>query len=347
MDKAPTINDVAREAGVSKTTAVFILNERPNFQAAPATRERVRDAVRKLGYRRSGLARALSTGRIFTVGVVLRMERLSRSSATYGVYAKDVLASVARTCAEAGLRMTLIPFPVVGALSVDDVVDRRVDGLIVISLYDDSFARQLYASGFPTVTIGSGYAERRVAFDQRGGAREATEHLLKLGHTRIVHAFGENAGALATEERRAGFSEALRAHGLDPDAPGRQLSRPKAVAALRLPEGERPTAIFAYNDGDAWAIGVAAREMGLRVPEDLSLVGFDNNVLAETSVPPLTTVENPLDAQTCEALRILHGLWKGKEVAPAAPLPARLIIRRSTTAPAAPRSFIPTKETLS
>ena len=344
MDKAVTINDVAREAGVSKTTAVFILNERPNFQAAPATRERVRDAARRLGYRRSGLARALSTGRIFTVGVVLRMDGLLSGLSTDSVYPKDVLASVARTCADAGLRMTLIPFPKDGMRSVDEVVDRRVDGLILVSLYHDDFARAVYASGMPTVTIGSGYAERRIAFDQRGGARAATEHLLALGHTKVVHSIGQHAGSLAAEERREGFREALRAHGLDPDAPGRQLPCSEVIAALRLPKSERPTAVFAYNDNNAWSIGVAARERGLRLPKDLSIVGFDNNVLAETSVPPLTTVENPLDAQTREALRVLQGLWKGKEVAPAAPIPARLILRQSTTAPAARGSLIPSKE---
>ena len=127
MGKAVTINDVAREAGVSKTTAVFVLNDRPGFSATEGTRLRVRNAAQKPGYRRSGLARALSTGRIYTVGVVLRIDS---GPFYYSVYAKDVLAAMARACRSAGLRLTFIPFPAEGNLMVDEVVDHRVDGLV-------------------------------------------------------------------------------------------------------------------------------------------------------------------------------------------------------------------------
>ena len=329
MGKVATILDVAREAGVSKTTAVFILTGRPGFQAAEATRSRVRDAAQRLGYRRSGLARAISTGRIYTVGVVLRLESMSLGSTPLGVYAKDVLAACAHACTLAGLRITLIPFPFEGTLAVEEVVDRRVDGLILVSLYDDTFSQQVYASGCPTVTIGSGYAERLIELDQQGGVRQATEHLLQRGHQRIVHVLGENRGSRACEERQAGYVEAMQAAALMPLC----LTYSEAVASLELPDSERPTAIVAYNDGYAWQLTNVARGIGLRVPEDLSLIGFDNNVLAETAFPPLTTVENPLDLQAQGALKALQCLWQGTEPLKSAPIPTRLIVRQSTAAP--------------
>jgi DNA-binding LacI/PurR family transcriptional regulator len=325
MGKAVTINDVAREAGVSKTTAVFVLNNRPGFSAAEGTRTRVREAAQKLGYRRSGLARALSTGRIYTVGVVLRMDD---SHLSYSVYAKDVLAAMARACRAAGLRLTLIPLVAEGVLSVDDVVDHRVDGLILVSHYNDAFARQVYASRFPTVSFGSGYAERLVDIDQRGGVRAATEYLLSLGHRRIAHVQGESVTSRAAMERRLGYQDALAAVGLEPQC----LTLAEALTVIAKPD--RPTAFVAYNDNAAWQLSVTARELGLRVPEDLSLIGFDNNVLAETAVPPLTTVENPLDAQAEGALKALQCLWQGKEPTKMAPIPTRLIHRQSTAAPA-------------
>lgn len=324
MGKAVTINDVALEAGVSKTTAVFILNDRPGFKVPETTRTRVRDAAQRLGYRRSGLARALSTGRIFTIGIVLRM---AWGSAHYSVYAKDVLAAMARACREEGLRLTLIPFPMEGTLTVDDVADQRVDGLILVSLYDDGFAHQVYASRFPTVTIGSGYAERLIAIDQKRGTGEATEFLLDLGHERICHVLGENPGSRAREERRDGYTEVMQAHGKEPQC----VTLPEALALLTQPT--RPTAFVAYNDDQAWRLSVAAREAGLCVPQDLSIIGFDNNVLAETAFPPLTTVENPLDVQARRALKVLQCLWQGEEPSAMAPIPTRLVVRQSTAAP--------------
>lgn len=329
MGKVATIMDVAREAGVSKTTAVFILNDRPGFQVAETTRSRVRDAAQRLGYRRSGLARAISTGRIYTVGVVIRITPTETTATPHGVYAKDVLSACAHACTKAGLRITLIPFPLEGTLAVEEVVDRRVDGLILVSLYDDMFSQQVYASGCPTVTIGSGYAERLIGLDQQGGVREATEHLLQLGHERVVHVLGENRGSRACEERRAGYEAAMQAAGMPP----RCHSYQEAVGLLKRPVSERPTAIVAYNDGYAWQLSKTAREMGIRVPEELSLIGFDNNVLAETAFPPLTTVENPLDLQAQGALKALQCLWQGSEPPKATPLPTRLIVRQSTAAP--------------
>lgn len=339
MDKAVTINDVAREAGVSKTTAVFVLNDRPGFSAAEETRERVRAAAKKLGYRRSGLARALSTGRIFTVGVMLRMDG---GPLHYSVYAKDVLAAMARACRAAGLRLTLIPFPAEGAPSVDDVVDHRVDGLILVSHYADEFARQVYATRFPTASIGSGYAENLVDIDQHGGVRAATEHLLALGHRRIVYASGENLASRAVMERQAGYVAAMEAAGLSPQCLAFPTLR-QSMATWRHQEAERPTAIVAYNDDMAWQLSVAARTIGLSIPDELSLIGFDNNVLAETAVPPLTTVENPLDAQAEGALKVLQSLWQGKEPPRSAPIPTRLVLRQSTSTP--PQKDLSSNET--
>lgn len=325
MSRAVTISDVAREAGVSKTTAVFVLSERPDSRVPEVTQTRVRDAARKLGYRRSGPVR--SAGRIHTVGLVTRME--PRRDPTLEVYPRDVLAATAHACREAGLRLTLISYPFDGTLNVDDVVDRRVDGLILVSLHDEGFTKQVYASGCPTVTIGSGFSPRRVGFDHRGGARLATQHLLELGHRRIAHVPGDSPESLAVSERQKGYEEAMEAAELTP----RTLQQNDVATVLQEPAETRPTAFFAFNDRVAWLVGVHAREQGLNVPQDLSIVGFDNNVLAETAYPPLTTVENPLDAQAKSALEILQNLWRGDEPPPPTVIPAQLIVRQSTAPP--------------
>lgn len=330
-----TVRDVAEAAGVSKTTAVYVLNDAPHLKVPPATRERVLMAARRLGYRRNGVAAALSRGRLHTVGLVVDRFRPEDTGPLDNVYAKDVLSAVTGVAAEAGLRMTVMAVRPDSLPPVEEVVDRRVDGLILISMQDDDFARALYATGFPCVSIGSGYAERRVPVDNRGGAAAAAEHLIGLGHRRFLCAIDLHRTGQASRDRHDGFLEAAGRHGLRLGGAVMVAPPRDAPEMLRsLPLAERPTAVFAFNDQDAWQIVRRVRALGMEVPRDLSVVGYDNNILAETCVPPLTTVVNPLRAQAEAALQVLQALWRGEQDVPQPDtIPMTLVVRESTGPP--------------
>jgi LacI family transcriptional regulator len=330
--KPVTVKEVAQAAGVSKTTAVCVLNETPSFNVPEATRVRVRQAAERLGYRRNGLAAALSRGRIHTVGIVLPLPLADDTPPDEQVYAKEVIVAAARAAARADLRLTLVTLDPARPVSARDVADQRVDGLILVSIRDDAFARGVYATGFPCVGIGSGYSERHVPLDNAGAGRLAAEHLLGLGHTRLVYWTGSTGGGEG-HARCAGFVRAAEAA----EASATVLKDDDDLRRLcALPAAERPTGLFTFNDWRACRALRIAREEGLRVPEDLSIIGFDDNILSQMASPPLTTVHNPLAEQMEAAIDLLRAVWSGHEVSDLAPLPTRLIVRESTAPPPSP-----------
>ncbi|MES2464017.1 MAG: LacI family DNA-binding transcriptional regulator [Armatimonadota bacterium] len=335
----PTLRDVAEAAGVSKTTAVFVLNDRPGFSIPDETRNRVQSAAKQLGYRRNGLAAALSRGRTGSIGIVVSMLSAPLNPQLGEDYLLGIILGATRAASGAGLRLTTIAYTTDNPPTADEVTDNRVDGLILVGILHEEVARTIYATGFPCITIGSGYAERRVTADNVGGAVQAVEHLLALGHTRIAY-----ASPLMTEadrERRQGWRETMERHGLSADG----LDQDWEPLLQRLLNGtaDRPTAIFCRNDGYAAFLIRSARQNGIRVPEDLSVVGFDSGVIAEAM--DLTSVRNPLPEQTKCAVDMLNRLIAGEDVPPITVLPTELDIRHSTAPPShAPRARIDTQK---
>jgi LacI family transcriptional regulator len=205
-----------------------------------------------------------------------------------------------------------------------------VDGLIIASARDSEFVRGVYAAGIPCVEVGSGYGKRLIHSDNEGAAALAVAHLTALGHRRIAHWRGQS-DSYASRHRVEGFVSAARQRGLRPEDTPVLASREAVSAALRRPAAARPTAVFAVNDYQASITLDIARGAGLRVPEDLSVIGFDNNVLAEAARPTLTTIQNPLDEQADAAIALLQALWRGEQNPPLPPaIPTKLIIREST-----------------
>jgi LacI family transcriptional regulator len=331
---AVTIKQVAEAAGVSKTTAVCVLNDTPNFNVPETTRLRVREAAGRLGYRRNALAAALKRGYTQTVGVVLPLPLSDDTPHHEQVYGKDVLVAAAAAAAKVDLRLTMIALDPEQPVSVQEVTDQRVDGLILVSIRDDEFARSAYATAFPCVSVGSGYAERPILLDNYQGGVLASEHLIRLGHRRIVHWAGSGTGQ-APVMRRKGFEDSARAAGLSAEQTQVVGSVESLRALLSLPGGTRPTAVFAFNDWYAFQVLAVARELGLSVPRDLSVVGFDNNILSRMALPSVTTVHNPLAEQMDAAIAVLAGLWRGDaEVMLPPPILPRLVVRDSTCPPA-------------
>lgn len=329
-----TVDDVAHHAGVSKTTAASILRNAAGFRVRDTTRHRVENAARALGYRRNALAAALSSGQTHTLGVLLPLHHLRSTSPCYRTYGQDVFVAVFHAACRAGLRVTSIPplceedrLP-----AVRDLADRRVDGLILASLREPGFVREVYASGIACVEIGSGYGPRLVHPDNEGGAGLAVGHLVELGHRRIVHWRGPAGDEYyAADRRAAGFRAAADRHGLAPEHTPIVSGERELAALLQAPPGARPTAVFAFSDVQALLAIDLARQAGLSVPGDVSLVGFDDNVVAETARPQLTTIHNPLDEQAGAAVALLQALWRNEIDPPVPPaVPTRLVVRQST-----------------
>jgi DNA-binding LacI/PurR family transcriptional regulator len=331
-----TLRDVAEAAGVSKTTAVFVLNERPNFSVPEETRRRVQEAARRLGYRRNGLAAALSRGRMGSIGIVIALNSAARGPGVGDEFLLGILLGATRAAAAAGLRLTTIPYAMDRPPTPDDVTDQRVDGLILVAIMNEEYARAVYATGFPCVTFGSGYAApgRRITADNIGGARLAVEYLIGLGHRNIAYFGRENTES--DQERRRGWRETVQEHGLRPVVAETSLER--ILAPLQSNRDDRPTAVFCHNDARASLLIDSARRCGLSVPDDFSVVGFDGGVVAEAV--GLTTIRNPLEEQARVAVDLLMRLAAGEEPEPPAPLPTDLIVRH-TTAPPPGRAFAP------
>jgi DNA-binding LacI/PurR family transcriptional regulator len=322
-----TISDVARAAGVSKATVSIALRG-DDTPVAPRTRLRIQEAAERLGYERSALALALSVGRTYTIGLVSQVDAFSDNTSRINTYQKDVMVAVTCACARAGLRMTTILARSHGSTAPAEITDGRIDGVILATLRDDALSEAIFQRGFPAVTIGSGYSERRVWPDNRGGLRSAIDHLVDLGHHRIAYV-GYSLSVVdswTTQERAAGYEEAMQAHNRVPFS----VSMAQLPALLAKPAATRPTACVCFNDNIAIEVLREARARGIAVPSQLSVIGFDDEVTARTADPRLTTIENPLDQQAEAAITLLQTLWRAEEALSPPPIPTRLIVRAST-----------------
>jgi DNA-binding LacI/PurR family transcriptional regulator len=327
----PTIRDVARRAGVSVATVSRVLNDIP--VVSEEMRDRVREAMGELGYRPSSTARRLSLGRSQTIGVVAPffttasvVERLRGVSHRarhhgYSVVLFDVTSPQQRTDA------------------VRDIARLGpVDGLLVISLplFEDEVAA-LARAGLPVVMVDVGHPHvPHLAIDDARGGELAGEHLLAKGHRRIAF-IGDRPddpfGFTASERRRRGLRAALRRAGVDP-APELECFGPHSRDAARaLAEGllrrdDRPTAVFAASDTQAAGVLEAALALGLRVPADVAVIGFDDIELAAPL--GLTTVRQPLLESGARGADVLLAAIGGTAPPPGALEPLAVIERRTT-----------------
>lgn len=338
---APTITDVARHAQVSIKTVSRVLNGEPNV--VPAMRERVMASVAALDYRPNLHARSLARARSSLLGLLYY--------ASSAAFVMGLQRGATARCRALGYHLVVEQLDDSGAHVPDQLRHMlsalRPDGLILAPpVCDDPVVLQLLAEArVPCVLISPGGeppALDRVAIDDRRAAEEITAALIALGHRRIGHLQGAPAQA-AAPRRQQGYARALAAHGLpfDPElvAPG-DFTFDSGVRAceqlLALPEP--PSAVFAANDDMALGALVAAQRRGLRVPDDLSVAGFDDSPLASVVWPPLTTVRQPV-AEMAEAAvdRLVSRPSAGDEAAaPAATalvLPHALVLRASTAAP--------------
>ena len=337
--RRPRIADVAREAGVSKTAVSFAFNSPDRL--APETASRIRGVADSLGYRPHPVARMLTQGQTHTLGV-LTPQALSVifSNPFFGAFSEGV----ALAAEQEGYALHFIS-PLHGSLA-RAMGRATVDGVVAVVLAaGHPEVEQIRAAGLPLVMVDSSALPDQpgVQVNDESGARAAAEHLLGLGHREILIVGVEppTPGSVAetdgvTARRMRGYLAALAArevvlpYNAVVVAPA---SIEGGIAAMRRAweDGLRPTGVLAMSD--AMAIGVlrAARELGLRVPEDVSVVGFDDIDISQHTNPPLTTVHQPIRQKGETAVRLLLSVVERRDPAPEQiRLETRLIIRGST-----------------
>jgi DNA-binding LacI/PurR family transcriptional regulator len=324
------MNDVAAAAGVSHQTVSRVLNS-PEM-VRPATRERVHAAIRQLGYRRNTAARALVTRQTRLIGVV------NPGEARFGP--ANMTFAIEQAASRAGYATTLAVMRDAQAQTVDSALDffleLGVDGIIVIAPITAvaPAAKELSAS-LPVVMVAAGLREDSslhvVAVDQEAGARMATRHLLALGHRDIVHVAGPNSWFDA-RSRIVGWRDELLRAGVAPPpivAGGWDPEQGYQVGKTLIRERRVPGAIFAANDLLALGLLRALHEEGVRVPEDVSVVGFDDIAGSGYFAPPLTTVRQPFAAVGHRAIEVLFAALDGAPATRTLIAP-ELVIRGST-----------------
>lgn len=293
------MHDVARAAQVSQTTVSFVLNGRADASVAPETRDRIWRAVADLGYRPNAMARALRRGTSGLIGLV-----------TDEIATTPFAGQIVRGAQDAAWQhrriLTLVNTDRHSDLEQEALgmlLQHQVDGLILASMAHAQVRVPPMLAGFPVVLVNACSADDAVPAlvpDEERGGHEATAHLLARGHRRIGVIDNLDA-SVAAPLRRQGHGRALREAGLTPDPAmvvqvngWQEAGFEGALRLLRLPAGRRPTALFCLNDRGAMGAFDAARELGLRVPDDVSIIGFDNQeVIAAHLRPALTTMQLP------------------------------------------------------
>ncbi|MFG2940468.1 LacI family DNA-binding transcriptional regulator [Streptomyces sp. NPDC048282] len=331
---APRSVDVARLAGVSQKTVSRVFNDEP--YVSEDVRRRVLDAAEQLGYRRNNAARALASGRTRSIGVV------TLGTALYGP--ASLLMGVERVVRDTGYALRVVntvegdPAGLSGA--VDSLLDQGVDGIVISEPIDEQGDASLRVD-VPVLVMGAPPPVTAPTVLTAGGgadlmARTATEHLLNLGHVTVHHLAGPQRW-YAARDRLEGWRAALTAEGREvpPVAEGDWSAASGYAAGRELAADDRVTAVFCANDDMAIGLIRALAEGGRRVPEDVSVVGFDDIPVAAYVTPPLTTVRQPFDAVAQEGLkRLVHAIENpvADPVASSGP-PVDLVVRASTAPP--------------
>ncbi len=326
-----TITDVARAAGVSVATVSKVINDR--YGVASATADRVREVIEQLGYESSLVARSLRSHRTGVIGILV---------AEFEPFSTELLKGLSHAARDSGYQLLAYsgggnPESFVGweRRSLSRLSGTLIDGAVLVTptTVDGGYRIPVVAidphtgpSGLPTVHS-----------DNLAGADAAVHHLIELGHRRIGFLGGRD-DLESARRREAGFRRTMAAAGLpvDPDlirSGGFRMETSDTPARELLDRPDRPTAIFAANDLMAIRTMQVARTLGLRVPEDLSVIGFDNIPEAAMATPALTTIAQPLRSLGQTAMQVLLAMLRGEEIVQWHVQLATELVLRSSTGP--------------
>ncbi|HEV7624438.1 MAG TPA: LacI family DNA-binding transcriptional regulator [Amnibacterium sp.] len=333
-----SIHDVARHTGVSTATVSRALRGLPNV--SPKTREAVQAAAAELGYVPSPSAAGLSSGRHRAIAMVV--PSMGRWFYT------EVVEGVDSVLRREGYDAFLIDLAIGPGkrqrLFHNSLLRKRADAVIALGIdFSKEERRELRSLAMPSIIVGAAVrGVRSVGVDDQAATVAAMEHLLGLGHTRIAHIGGEDEYGMdytVALARRSGWGQTLQAHGLTPRVDwfasgGFLMPQAKVAAQAVLSPADRPTAIFAGSDEMAFGVLVAAQELGLRVPEDLSVIGIDDHSWSETY--GLTTIrQNPHEQGAVAAKLMLDELGGVRTRQRVIRADWQLVVRRTTAPPRA------------
>ncbi|MDQ0956646.1 DNA-binding LacI/PurR family transcriptional regulator [Streptomyces sp. B4I13] len=334
---APRSVDVARVAGVSQKTVSRVFNDEPYVSAD--VRRRVLEAADELGYRLNNAARALASGRTRSIGVV------TLGTALYGP--ASLIMGVERAVRDTGYALRVVNTmegdPAGVAPAVHSLLDQGVDGIVISEPIDDGRDGDLAARldvDVPVLVLGAPpFSTPRSLVAGVGAdvmARTATEYLLDLGHVTVHHLAGPQRW-FAARDRAQGWRSALVGNGraVPPVIEGDWSAASGYAAGRRLASDAGVTAVFTANDDMAIGLIRALTEAGRRVPEDVSVVGFDDIPVAAYVTPPLTTIRQPFDVVAQEGIKRLVHIIENPQAdpLPASEPPVDLILRASTGPP--------------
>jgi DNA-binding LacI/PurR family transcriptional regulator len=332
--KRISIKDIAVAAGVSHSTVSRALEKSPLVRQETA--ENIQRIAQQMGYRVSAIARGLATNRTRTIGVVV--------TTIADPFVGEVVSGIEEAANEHGYSVFLANSNAEPEREINVVhsfEERRVEGIVVTaSRVGALYIPMLSEMRVPVVLINNqrpGEFVHSVMIANVAASREATSHLIGLGHRRIAY-LGDQFGYQSDTERFAGYREALEQAdlpfqpGLVVHADGRPEGAMQAMERL-LALPQLPTAVFCYNDMSALGALKRIRLSGLRVPDDISLVGFDDLFLAQYTDPPLTTVRQPKHYMGRLAMETLLRLLSGSTSEENVKVPGELVIRESTAPP--------------
>jgi DNA-binding LacI/PurR family transcriptional regulator len=329
-----SIKDIARAASVSHSTVSRALRDSPLVSAE--TTALIRKIAKEQGYTVSAVARGLVTRKTKTIGVVV--------TTIADPFVGEVVSGIEQTANDHGYSVFLADSyadPEREVRVVQSFAERRVEGIVVTaSRVGTIYLEILSELKVPIVLINNqrrGEFMHSVMIENVEASRQATQHLIGLGHRRIAY-LGDQFGYQSDTERFAGYRRALEQAALPflPELVVHGDGKPEGgVKAMELLLGlpQAPTAVFCYNDMSALGALRCIHESGLRVPEDISLVGFDDLFFASYTQPPLTTVRQPRQRMGLLAMEILLKLMSGQDSTDTIEVPAELIVRDSTAPP--------------
>lgn len=337
--ETPTIKEVAARAGVSISTVSNVLYGKQGFYS-PETAQRVWEAIRQLDYRPNYVARSLARRRTFTIGVVVEQEL---GNVSHNIYFGTVLDGILQQATDNNYQVKLIRVrPDNPDQAIGHIEDGSVEGVILVALLAGSpVIDHMVHSRVPAVVAGSippGVKLPCVDVEDTSATYRAVKWLISLGHRRIGIITGD-LKQWSARRREQGYLMALREAGIEPEPAWRfegnyRLKSGEEGARYLLSVYPRPTAIVCGNDNMAFGALRALQERGIRVPEEMSIIGFDDLEAASLTTPPLTTIRQPMfDIGIRAAEMLLRLIETNKRFEPNLMLPAELVIRETVAPP--------------
>ena len=310
--KRPGLKDVAEKAGVSIATVSYVINNTPSQSLSPETIKRVNDAIKELGYIPNQAARTLANNKSNLLGVLIPQTESGKEFMFSNPFYGDFMSAAEYTARKSGYHI-LISGADSGQTYAEVARTRGLDGVIVVGMNDDEECRQLKALNIPVVLVDS-YCEasgfHSICVDDKQGGYMATKYLLEKGLRKIAYVTGQINDKGVNYLRYQGYEKALEEFGLSPEKSLILAGEVSFEHGCKMGEylaglTERPDGVFVSADILAVGLCVGLREKGVRVPEDISIIGFDDSLLSRACDPPLTTIHQDVADKGTEAVKLL------------------------------------------